>query len=396
MLYSNTLAKALLLRRTRVNYEKTRLQNEQLFSPNQQQDDEYFNHLHEHKYIDFQYATLFNPMESSDNLQVASDYLDYSFLIRKLRYLIAQRNYQRILKIELNNQNEQAFLDFLAHFPLDKLPLIQAYYLVLKLFQSSTFKQFSIYKQHLFSIRNQFDRNEIRQLLTLGGNICFWNIQNAQLEFLDERFAITKIMVEENFLQVLGHFSNNHFRTTLRDAIEAGELEWAKWFLETKLPITHPDHRTNLDLLGWASLYFAKGELDKQKEYLIQMQSEDYKFTDFYNELIYRVLRLKTDYTLLGNAPKKRAREAFQSHLQSYLRYCERKTDIPATTRQSRINFGLAIRLIFNKRYGKKRISKDLQTEILGLKPITELPWLLGQVWTWWLFSNKKTQLANY
>lgn len=375
--YANTLANALMKRRAKLNYKKTWQQNVQLFSANKKPDANHYHHQYENQYIDFQFNLLYHPMKVGDSLQLASNYHDYSFLIKKLRFLIAIRNRQRMVNQTFNTENEQAFLDYLNKFPLDELPLINAYSMVLRLFQETTYDLFIKYKEHLFSIRHQFDEGEIRQLLTLAGNLCSWNIQKGQLEFLDERFAITKIQVEEEFLRVLGHFSNNHFRTTLRTAIEAKQLAWAYEFLKTKLPLTHPDHQTNLELLGWASWYFAKGDYMKQQEYLIQMQSADYKFTDFINELSYKVLCLKTDYMLLGEHPKKRIKEAFQNHLRTFLRYCERKEEIPMLSRTSVIHFGQALRLIFNKRYSKKRGVEDLETTVLGLQPIAELPWLL-------------------
>lgn len=354
LLYTNTLANALLKRRAQKNYKKTRQQNERRFTVNRKPDADYYEHYHQHKLIDFQFTTLYEPLKTEDSLQQASDYHDYSFLVKKLRYLTILRNRQRIVRTSYNEQNEEEFIQYLLKFPLDELPLIKAYYLMVRLFQHSSYRNYIAFKDHLFPIRDQFDRGEVRQLLTLAGNICFWNVQEGKLEFLEERFNVSKIMVEENFLQVLGYFSNNHFQTTLINAIEARKLDWAFWFLENKLPDTHPEHRTNLELLGWASLYLAKGELKKQEQYMHQMQLEDYKFTDYYNELAYRTLRLKTDFILLGNNPKQRVREAFQAHLSNYLRYCERKTDIPPITRKARENFGIAARLVFNKYYGKK------------------------------------------
>lgn len=380
LLYANIRAEALMKRRAKRTYEKIKNQSEQLFTIKQKLNPGYYEFLHQNRLTDFQYNTLYKPLQSENSLQEASDFHDYSFLAIKLRYLVVMHNRQQIVKTTYNKKNETEFIEYLLKFPIDELPLIKAYYLTLRLLQNGSFDNFIAFKEHLLPCRGEFDQAEVRLLLSLGGNVCFWNIQNGHLEFLEERFALTKIMVEEGYLNVLGYFSNNHFRTTLRDAIEAEQLSWAYEFLMAKLPITHPDHRTNLELLGWASWYFAKGVYDKQHTYMVQMQSVDYKFTDFQNELAYRVLRLKTDYTLLGNQPRSRTKEAFLGHLKSYLRYCERKTDIPEKIRQSRLNFGVAVRLIFHFRYGKKQSSDDLKTAIINKKPMIELPWLLGEL----------------
>lgn|GEM_PF-2554179 len=387
--YANSLANALMKRNAVLNYKKIRQQNEQLFTKERKPDANQYHYLQEYHSIDFQFNTVNQPNKVSNSLQLASDNHDYSFLINKLRWIIAMQNRSRVVKKTFNDQHEKAFIDYLTNFSLDELPLIKAYYLALLQFQQNTYEQFVSYKEHVLSIRHQFDRDEMRQLLTLAGNFCVLNIQEGKLEFLEERFMITKINVEEGFLNVLNYFSNNHFLITLRDAVEAEQLSWAYDFLKTKLPETHPDHQINLELLGWAIWYFAKGDYEKQEEYMVEMQSTDYKFYDFYNELAYKVLQLKTDYILLGNKPaglsaagrpKKLVKEVFKSRLSSYLLYLRRKENLLESIRDSRINFGKALRLIYNKRYGTQRIDKDLETEILALKPITELPWLLKEL----------------
>jgi len=377
LLYANTLAYGLMKRRAKLNYKKTGLLNDRLFLANNKPDAEQYHHQYENKFIDFQFNLLYDPMKVGDSLRLASDYHDYSFLLKKVKFLVLIRNRRHIVKETFNDQNEQEFLDYLSKFPLEELPLIKAYAMVLRLFQESSYEQFIAYKEHLFSIRHQYDLGEIRQLLTLAGNICGFNIRKGQLAFLEERFIITKIEVEEEFLEVLGYFSNNHFRSKLWAAIEDKQLSWAYEFMKTKLPLTHPDHQANLEMLGWASWYFAKGDYQKQQEYLAQMQSADYHFSDFYNELLYKILCLKTDYVLLGDSPKKRVKDAFKNHLQTYLRYCERKEELPPSARKAVTHFGQALRQIFNKRYGTKRVVEDLKTTVLGLQPITELPWLL-------------------
>jgi len=379
LLYDNIQAKALINRRAKRNYKRVRQQQHKRLE-SQKPDAEYYDYLHKSKLTDFQHTTLFDPYKKENSLQEASNYHDYSFLIKKLRYLSSIYNRKRIVNTVYNEQHEEAFLQYLSEFCLEEHPLIKAYFLNIQLFRESSIGNYTSLKNQLLPIRNQFDKDEIRQLLTLAQTICTTSIREGRLDFLKERFLLTKIMVEENFLKVLGHFSNNHFRTTLRDAIEANQLSWAYEFLANKLPLTHPDHRTNLELLGWAQWYFAKGDYEKLNDHLLQMQSAAYQFTDDLNELAYRVLHLKTDYKLLDNSSKAKEIQAFKHHLNRYLLYCKRKINLHDETRQSRMNFGYAVRLLFNARHGKKQSSKVLKTKILGLKPIVELPWLLGSV----------------
>lgn len=379
-LYSNTMADVFMKRRVQKIYEKHRQKNEKILTEKYKLDSEFYHYLHQNKLIDFQYVTVFDPLKTDDSLQQVADFHDYNFLVKKLQYLIVMRNRKFIVETSYNEQGEQEFINYLLTFPLEELPLVNSYYLILCLFKVASLESLQQFTNYFLPIRQQFDINEARQLLTLAENRCSLNIFEGRVEFLQERFTITKIMVEEDHLKVLDHFSNNHFQSTIRNAIEAGQLGWAKWFLINKIPETHPNYRMNLEILGWASYYFAKGEYNKQADYMLKMQFEEYKFTGVYNELVYRILRLKTDFVLLGDAPNRRQKANFQSHLQSYLRYIERKKDIPEFTRKSRENFGLALRLIFNKNYGKRQVEVEFPESILDLKLVAELPWLLQQV----------------
>ncbi len=339
---------------------------------------QHYSYLHQKEFVNYQYVTVYEHHKATQSLQLASDFHDYNFLAQKLRYLVIMRNRQRIVKDDYNYTNEKDFLTYLAKFDHTGLPLIHTYYLLLIQFQDITsaenYKAFYAY----FDLhRSKFDVDEARQVLTFASNICYWNIGLGNLEFLEKRFIITRIMVDEGFIMVRGFFPTYHFRSTMRSAVEAKELEWAAQFLDNYLPQTNEQDRPNLESLNRAYLHFSKGELDLQSQYLLQMQSIDYKFIDPYNEIAYRTLLVKTDFVLLGEQPKPRQKEAFQGRINGFSNYILRKKDIPATFQESCQHFSKALRLIYNKKYGKKRVDKDLGKEILGLQPIIELPWLL-------------------
>ena len=382
-LYTNTVANALLKRNAQRTYKKIKKKNEELHFQEVNIDSDFYYFKYKKEYIDFQFMTLNEPLRFGTSLPLASKFHDYSFLTQKLRFLIAKRNRERIFKQSYPDFGEEDFLNYLITFPLSDLPLVNSYYLILLALKKPNYEVFLKFKLFFLSRRSKIEKNEARQLISLAVNICFWEIRNGNLQFLEERFELTKILVEENYLEVLGYFSHNHFRPVLRDAIEAEKLNWLYSFLMKILPKIRPEHRGNLEPLGWASYYFAKGNLDKQAKYMLKMNSKDYKFTSILNELSYRALKLKTDFVSLGNKPKNLEKKSFQGQIASILRFCERNTDKKkpnAATFKALSNFGHAIRLLFNQKYGKKRVDVDIKKEILSMDGVTEIPWLLKQI----------------
>jgi len=379
---ANTLARTLFHRRANKWYQKQKKLNDKLISDNKQLTTKTYYHLHEKEIIDYQFITITNPRQTTASLQQASAYNDDSYLVEKLRYLILLRNRERIVKDNHKDETEDSFLTYLANFHIDNKPIIKVYYLLLLVFKNLTSNhEFQQFKQYFLENRTLFETNEARQIFTFATNICFWNIQLGHLDFLNHRFELNKIMVEENYLTVLGHFSSNHFSSIVVGAIEANQLTWASSFLEEYLPKTKPEDRNNLEALHRAALLFAQGEYTKQADYMFQIeQLEGYRAKDTYDAIFYRTLELKTAYKLLGNKPKQRSLESAQGKINSYQAYINRKNSIPSSVKKSRLNFAKALRLIFLTHHGKKKLSVDLKQEILSLQPITELPWLLNEI----------------
>jgi len=373
----NILAYGLLKRGAKKAYKKHKHQIEkqiETIKPNI----EYYKEIHLHKYIDYQFTTVNNFTEVDDSLQQASDYNDFSYLLQKIRYFVIMRNRLQIVKQNYFLRGEELFIDYFKQFPVNEFSLIQSYYLLLRLFQNPSRDNLDTFLKFFLPIRHEIELNETRQLLTFSRNICLWNIQSGQLDFLEDKFELSRYQADEGLLDFLGHFSHNHFLMCLNDALEAGKLDWAKDFLDRTIPKLHPDYQINLKLLGWASYYFVLNNSDLQSKFMIKMSSNEYQFTDYYNELAFRVLSLKTDFIALGSNPTNMSIKVFKAKVDGFLRFCDRKEPLNEKLETTRINFGKAVRLLFNKCYGKKRIEYDIKEKILTMQPISELPWLLS------------------
>ncbi len=380
-LVNNTLSMALLKRRVVKMGRKTLANQEKMLESTKQPDMHYFTHCFLHKDIAYQYMTVLNYLNTSDNLQEAVDYLDYSYLMQKLKYLFAMHNRKRIVNENYTFRLETQLLDYLDQYPQEDNPLIHLYYLMLRLIRDlSDHASFDRYLAYYKRYKKEIHPIEARQLTTGAINFCYWNIQLGHLKFLMPRLELAKIMIGEQFVLVDGRMPGYHFRNIVRIGIEAAALSWVEAFIKESLPLTLEEERPYLEAYNWAYLYFAKGEFKTQTPWMRKMEQGDFSFIDLNNEIAFRILKLKTAFEQLGSKAKPREHEAFQSQLDAFRNFLTRKSAMPENARRSATNFQKALHQLHQLKQRKTLRIGDLKSYILDLQPIQELPWVLGKI----------------
>ena len=386
-LYNNVQSMALLRRKAKNGFEKTMKVQRKMMAKNPRHNSDFYFYRYQMEAIRYQFITILHKHRGmTDSLQLASDYHDEYFLVYKLKYLLTMHNRERIVSETYEYRMQKIVFCHLEENPRPDVPLLHLYYLLVKIMvnfgERILFLEFLDYfksNQSLIAI------SELRQFLTSATNICYWNILEGRLEYLEDRFELTKIMIEDEYIMVDGYFPHYHFRNIMRIAIEAGELNWATHFLEENLPKTEKQYQENLSTFNHAYLHFAKKEVDLQSPYMKKMQKmkskdnpEGFEFIDIFHELAYRILLLKTDYVAITISQNNSERQlnSFQRQLDSFRNYLNRRKKIPENTILSHQNFRKGLSLVFHAQYGKKTVSTDLRGDIMKLLPMVELPWL--------------------
>lgn len=383
-LYSNLAAYALNEIGAQKNYRVQKAKNDKLINETNALNSEIYHYLENKEMTEYYHVIQFEDRKTTNCLEQSSHYQDLDYLLQKLRNLVFQRNRQFVVKdiYTLDTNHENVFLEYLESFNFYDAPIIHCYYLLLKVLQNYTDNQaIDTFYQYLMIHVDAFNVYESRQFLVCINNVFLWNIQLGNLQYIKYRFDLTKFMVEHDYLTVNGYFFPIYFRTVMRSAIEANELEWAEHFLTKYLPLTKTNNYNYLEALNKGLLFFAKKEIDKLEECLFLLeQSDDHKSDDPYDLIGQRNLKLKLAFIQLSDQPKSMQKEAFQGKINSYIKYVSRSKKISSSAIEKRVNFAKALRLVFLKLHGKKKVEGNLREQLIKLKPIIQLPWLLGLI----------------
>lgn len=381
LLYANVLAKSLYKSGLRKAYKKQKQANDTLITEARISNVKGYYHLHQKELIDFYYLVSFGPRKPSDSLEQASRYHTLDFLTQKIRYFVILRNYTLIMRSEFKEEEEEHFLEYLKSFDIHSEPVTRCYYLLLLIFKDlSNTEIFNQFYDYLFLHIKQFDRSEALNIVSFAANICNWNLRYGQLQFLIPRFKLNKLLIEKNLLG--NHSSINYFEQILVSAIDAEELDWASNFIEEHLPKKTKENAFAIEL-NQAHFAFAKGDYKQLEKHMFTLdQTNLYKAADSYNLLAFRCIKIKLAYIQLGKTPTQIQKDAFIGNLNAFSKYVTRHTDISEYSVQLFLSFSKALRLVYLRRYGKKKIAGNLITQILEMKPILGYPWLLKQVET--------------
>lgn len=379
LLYANVLANSLFKHGLRKAYKKQKQANDALITESRISNAKGYYYLHQKELIDFYFLVSFGPRKPSDSLEQASRYHTLDFLTQKIRYFVILRNYTLVMRNKFDEEEEEHFLEYLKSFDFHSEPVTKCYHLLLLIFRELNNKDiFNQFYDYLFLHIKQFDKPEALNIVSFGANICNWNIRNGQLQFLMPRFKLNKLIIELNLLH--NHSSINYFEQILVSAIKADQLEWASKFIQEYLPKKTKENAFSIEL-NLALFAFAKRDFKQLETHLFTLdQTNVYKAADSYNLLSFRYLKLKIAFLQLGEVPTLIQKDAFIGNLNSFSKYVSRHTDISDYSVQFYLNFTKALRLIYLKRYGKKKVTGNLTTQILEMMPIVGFPWLMQQV----------------
>lgn len=379
-LFANTTAAALTKAGAVNAYKKQKITNNELINDERIANTEIYHSMYQKELLDFYFVNIYAHRESTDSLKLAMGYQDLDFLVKKLKYFVFQKNSQSFVETDYDDSKKYFFLNYLETIPFQDKPIIQCYYLLLLAFQDiEHYDNFNRFKEYLFQHLNHFGKGVAGDFFTFATNICSWNIMRGHLHFVQDRFELTKIMVEKKFFFENDKFSHNHFRTIMRASIDAEQLAWTERFFDTYFQKSTGRNKF-VSVLNQAALFFAKGQYDKLKEcFALIEQSKAHKTKDEFDNIELKMLALKLAFVELGTDPIPKKKTAFEKQVNRYLKYVASCKKISKRAILSRINFGKCLQLIFSQTYKDNAFEINLREEVIALKPVSGLPWLLSR-----------------
>lgn len=265
---------------------------------------------------------------------------------------------------EYFEQNKEFFKDIhYAHL----------YYNSIKLFLTEEEKHFhkvhKITREHYNSLPD-IDRKNAYVVLI---NYCAERVNKGDMTYIQKKFELYKEIIRNKaHYEGLPYISHVFYNRAAFNAINLGELAWAKNFIEEYKKELNEEHRENTYYLTLSEYYRKQGEHDNALEVLSKVKKAD----PLYKEEVYFLL-LKIFYSA-------GLTESFYSEIESFREFLKTSKSISGRRKKLDINFIKLAKKLYDtkqkKELGQKYEIYSLKKEILENKYISDKMWLIERV----------------
>jgi hypothetical protein len=318
----------------------------------------------------FQFASAGKRYEDF-NLQEISDFLDLTFIARKLRHICIARSHSAVTGKLYRMGLSEAIFAHVESEGLLRYPAVALY------FHAEYFMADPAAEDHFFTFREILTRDgaffpeeELRALYLLALNFGIKKSNAAAdtgTRWHRQTLELYREALERNLLLENGNLSRFAYNNIVGIAIRVGETDWAEQFAHQYKPQLERKFREAAFSLNLARIAYERGDYAKA---LPLLQHADYK--DLISSMNAKILQLKIYYESAEN-------ELLESHLESIKNYLRRQ-------RAAGYHLENYTKIIHFTRVLMRLNPKDkagiekVRTEILETTTLSEREWLLTQV----------------
>lgn len=168
-----------------------------------------------------------------------------------------------------DNINIEAIVNLIEKEDSEHFIPIKLFYLS---YMATKFPEIDIYYYDLKSLylkdSDKFDLVFREIILNNLWRLSAMKMVMGKNEFKYEAFDIRKIIVEQNIFSLNTPFMKiSDFRSTLIDALNVGELEWAEKFIKNYTDKLHPEFREDVNNYSISRMSYEKGNYEKALEF---------------------------------------------------------------------------------------------------------------------------------
>ncbi len=270
---------------------------------------------------------LSNFVSSLRGLEEADKKLDFFFALEKLRFIGDYLDYTRYKGMDSSQPSKTITPEieqWLFQSEVLQHPLINAYYLVIKLHDSSSQEESYQRLKHLLTIKLQvFSSKDQKALFIHLYNYCInTKINKGDAYFFHELFDLFKIGISKEIILEDGKLSFAFYRNIITVGLQVKEYTWVEDFIQKftpKIPQKEQENALNYNL---AKVYFHQRKFD-----LVIKQLSRVEYGDLSYSLGSRLLLLKTYYEMDEF-------RSLESLLESFRIYLRRKKGISKEIKQ--------------------------------------------------------------
>lgn len=321
--------------------------------------------LHEERY-QWEAAQL---RTGKHNLQEIGDYLDISFIARKMRLVCLALAHQAVYKADYEFALLDAVLQDLRQRPqLLESPAVAVYYYGYHaLTHQEDTSHFQVFKQAIFEHKPAFPIEEWRDLILLAINYCIRKLNEGHEQFAEEGLSLYQEGLASGLLLNEGILSRFAYRNIVAMGLKVGAFDWVERFIHEYKNALEKKHSESMYSFSLARLAYERGDLAQA---LALLQKADY--ADLLLNLAAKTLLIKIYYKLDEWDP-------LQAHLDAMKNFILRKR-LLGYHRQNYLNMVRYTKKLLAVNFYDRAAIDALRHAIVHEEVLTEREWLLEQV----------------
>jgi hypothetical protein len=329
--------------------------------------DEYYRSLFNISSIVFSHQSEHHNRAPYTGFQEMMNYLDLSFIMTKLKYIVATKNRQNVLEENIDSKFLEDILPYIEQSPYYQLPFVQLYYYLYKLITNKDDQDNQYYKKLkvLLQEDNIAPIAELRDIYIVITNYCIRALKKGNNEYLVELFDLYEQMLNKDIRPPDGFLSPYNYSNIIVNALKLKKFDWVKQFIHEYRHQVLPERRENAFNYGLALYYFYLKDYDKTLEYISEMD-----IVDTFDTLRTKVLYIKTFY-------EKGESISLHATLESLRIYLSREQTISEYNNQTYKNFKNFTTKLYRIKEGGSKNPKDVISEIKQCNALIEAQWLL-------------------
>ncbi len=298
-------------------------------------------------------------------LQAASDSLEAFFLTKKLKFLCAMIDRQKIITGAYDRRMVDELKQYLAGGDFRTVPAVDLYYrLLVLLTEAPADTHFNSFREALREHRSVFSPAEQRDLYYFAINYCIQQLRYGEKRYATLLMALYREGLEHGALLDGGRLSPWTFKNMVKLGLGLEQFDWVESFITRyagQLPQKQQDDAFHFNL---ADLYYHRRDFSNAFEHLNKVE-----FSDIHYSLGAKVMLLKIYY-------ETEAEEALLSLLSSFRLYLQRNRQLPRQIKAPYQNFIALLGQLQRDNVSRSTLLERIQ----DTKMLSERSWLMRQL----------------
>lgn len=266
----------------------------------------------------------------------------------------------------LEEPNETKLMVKFVEENLEQQPLsVRCLFYIIQLFKNITISDlkfntnFNKLKEQTFNLQENEITYEIKYALIQASSACIFKCYTNP-SYFKNAFELIRFLVEKNIYFSLSHQQQiqQRFILIIKVALGAGEIDWAKQFIETRIILIDKKHQNDFYNYAFGLIYFHLQDYNAAIKLMIKININTPQYV-----VDYKITLLKMHFELNEFA-------SFNYQSQTFLKYLSKEKTLNKTHKKNVIDSIEFIKILF--KYKKNKKVGDF-TEKLSTKKIDYL-----------------------